>query len=467
MLYLLATMERGAPAAMCEGWENSSGPDDPTDLLTANQYLYCQLSDNLQADIDAVQAAWDASRAANQAELAQKEQELATVRAQFEQQMALLNCPVPIVPYADITGDYATGITISCHDGYDLVGDGSSACTAFGTWSPALPTCALNNPCTADENDCSANAQCAQTGQGTHSCECTNDGDGVDDYYGSGESCLPCAVCGEGEVATAVCTSSQNGECTPIVCDALAAVDNGAISLSNGFSYPTDATYTCNSGLAPQDGDLVRSCQVDGSWTGTAPVCRGSGTYADPFTTMALPSNCQDYRPLGYSSDGFYEMSNGIRYCELSVDAPGCISQRWGEVCAVPWVDGESGWHMSCPDWTGCPAGSHMGGSLDFDQSPCASYDNMGSGLGAYTHDVYHFGEDYNSLCTGNWNNWGGSRCGGVSQCGMNGDWPNCDINVDFTFRDPNDRRSGARIVTGCQSRGSSCSRGNVCVQDW
>lgn len=122
MLYLLATMERGAPAAMCEGWENSSGPDDPTDLLTANQYLYCQLSDNLQADIDAVQAAWDASRAANQAELAQKEQELATVRAQFEQQMALLNCPVPIVPYADITGDYATGITISCHDGYDLVG---------------------------------------------------------------------------------------------------------------------------------------------------------------------------------------------------------------------------------------------------------------------------------------------------------------------------------------------------------
>ena len=157
-------------------------------------------------------------------------------------------------------------------------------------------------------------------------------------------------------------------------------------------------------------------------------------------------------------------MSNGVRFCELSVAAPDCISQRWGQVCATAW-EGHTDWNQWCPSWRNCPAGSHIGTSADFAQSPCASQGSMESGLGAYTDDVWHFSQNHDELCTGNWNSWGGSRCAGVGQCGQNGEGRGgCSVS-DFTWRQAGERRSGTRAVNGCG--GSSCSRGSVCVQDW
>ena len=107
---------------MCDGWEDSDGPLDPTDFFSAPQYLYCQLKAGVQADVAALQEAWDTARTANQDELAMKNEEIATLKAQQEQQLQMLNCPVPIVPYADVTGDYTTGLEITCHPGYELDG---------------------------------------------------------------------------------------------------------------------------------------------------------------------------------------------------------------------------------------------------------------------------------------------------------------------------------------------------------
>lgn len=124
LLHMLATFGRAAPAAACG--EMAALPPPGNEHL--REYLYCQLRENIQDSLDVIQAAWDADEAAHAAALAQKEQELATVQAQFAQQLVQLTCPVPIIPFADVTGDYATGLTISCHPGYELVGAHAS-CT--------------------------------------------------------------------------------------------------------------------------------------------------------------------------------------------------------------------------------------------------------------------------------------------------------------------------------------------------
>lgn len=107
-------------------------------------------------------------------------------------------------------------------------------CTQDGSWSQALPTCELNDPCTAVEDDCARQASCAHTGPGEHTCECLNDGDGNEDFYGSGEYCFPCTVCSVGEVEETACTSVTNTVCSAVVCEALTVPDGATIEYSDG-----------------------------------------------------------------------------------------------------------------------------------------------------------------------------------------------------------------------------------------
>jgi hypothetical protein len=55
-------------------------------------------------------------------------------------------------------------------------------------------------------------------------------------------------------------------------CAELPAVDASTIAYSNGQAIGSVATHTCNSGNAPI-GEASRTCGVDGSWSGAAPLC--------------------------------------------------------------------------------------------------------------------------------------------------------------------------------------------------
>lgn len=57
-----------------------------------------------------------------------------------------------------------------------------------------------------------------------------------------------------------------------IRCAALTAPANGGVTISNGGLYPSTATFTCDAGYGPS-GTTSSTCDMDGSWTGTAPVC--------------------------------------------------------------------------------------------------------------------------------------------------------------------------------------------------
>ena len=59
-----------------------------------------------------------------------------------------------------------------------------------------------------------------------------------------------------------------------VTCLPLADPVNGAVS-TNGNSFGNIATYTCDTGFA-RTGDDTRTCQSDGTWSGTAPTCTAS-----------------------------------------------------------------------------------------------------------------------------------------------------------------------------------------------
>ena len=62
-----------------------------------------------------------------------------------------------------------------------------------------------------------------------------------------------------------------------ILCPILPDIENGFITYSPDteadFDKGTVATYTCNEGFNLQGRDRERTCQIDGTFSGTAPIC--------------------------------------------------------------------------------------------------------------------------------------------------------------------------------------------------
>ena len=50
-------------------------------------------------------------------------------------------------------------------------------------------------------------------------------------------------------------------------------VTNATPVPASSVDYDSNVTYTCENGYSHTSGDLTRSCNADGSLTGTPPVC--------------------------------------------------------------------------------------------------------------------------------------------------------------------------------------------------
>ena len=58
-----------------------------------------------------------------------------------------------------------------------------------------------------------------------------------------------------------------------INCTVLEDPDNGELHIG-GVSFGSEVFYSCDKGFI-LTGDTNRTCQADGNWTGSAPVCNG------------------------------------------------------------------------------------------------------------------------------------------------------------------------------------------------
>ncbi len=232
---------------------------------------------------------------------------------------------------------------------------------------------------------------------------------------------------------------------------------------ATGAGVCQDGEFSCEQVNFPEPefcDNLDNDCdgeedEDDGEGGDCGPV--GAGTFDDPLVTADVPDNCQDYREQGGEDDGFYEMTNGVRYCQLSIPELECVSPLFGQACVVR-SPATAQWTFHCPHWQICPPGSHITMNADLAQSECATYSQMQSGLGAYTHDVFYYDENSGRACSRGPNNW--SRNCATDACNSN---TYGGVVPEANYRG-GDRRGGVHQVP---FQDGSCSRGNVCIKDW
>ena len=72
-------------------------------------------------------------------------------------------------------------------------------------------------------------------------------------------------------------------------CPELESPQNGTVSYDDRI-YPNDAEYSCDDGF-DLEGEATRMCQIDGEWTGEAPVCEETPTQT---TTTESPTTATE-----------------------------------------------------------------------------------------------------------------------------------------------------------------------------
>ena len=121
--------------------------------------------------------------------------------------------------------------------------------------------------------------------------------------------------------------------CNRIVCQSLSNPANGQVTFSSGVFVGSRATYTCDSGYFV-DGQSTRTCQGDGSWTGSAPICRiiRCGGLSDPSNgQVSISDNTVGGSATYTCNSGYNLVGSETRFCQndgsWSGDAPVCERQ--------------------------------------------------------------------------------------------------------------------------------------------
>ena len=169
----------------------------------------------------------------------------------------------------------------------------SSYATACGGSSSATPPCG---------GTCDSNAACEET------------------------LTPPACVCHVGYTGT-------GKVCTLVTCPQLTVTDGSVIPAGNG-TYQGTVTYSCLTGYRLSSSDATRTCQADGTWSGTAPTC---AKVTCPALTVAngsvTPAGIGTYQgTVTYGCDTGYALSatDTTRTCQAdgtwSGTAPSCVA---------------------------------------------------------------------------------------------------------------------------------------------
>ena len=153
--------------------------------------------------------------------------------------------------------EYNAVVSFSCKTGYYLKGSTKQTCLANGQWSGTAPFC-KKIVCPPPSYLDGGGIRVSKDGlKATYTC---NSG-----FRLNGTSERTCQVNGT--------WSHKNPRCEKIKCPDLAfeTWPNGVITVSD-VTFRSRASYKCNTGYKLK-GNNQRTCQIDGSWSGSAPHC--------------------------------------------------------------------------------------------------------------------------------------------------------------------------------------------------
>lgn len=238
------------------------------------------------------------------------------------------NCPQLTDPANGVidTREVSAGTkaTYACNTGYKLSGTAARTCE-HSAWSGTAPTCAIQDcgALTAPTDGSVAAPTTTYGATGTYSCK--------QGYGPSGSSTRTCQADGTWSGTTPTCVIAN--------CPALAGPTGGTVDAPL-LTYGATATYACNTGNK-MIGTATRSCQPDGSWSGTAPTCAA----VDCGTPKALPNGTATGTATTYNSVVTYACNAGYNFsgstsstCQASGmwsgTAPSCSIKDCGALTA-------------------------------------------------------------------------------------------------------------------------------------
>ena len=82
-------------------------------------------------------------------------------------------------------------------------------------------------------------------------------------------------------------------------CPELESPQNGTVTQEERI-YPNEAEYSCDDGFE-LEGEAVRMCQIDGEWTGEAPICEEIPT---PTPTPTPPPTTEPPTTIATTEEG-------------------------------------------------------------------------------------------------------------------------------------------------------------------
>ncbi|XP_003387839.1 PREDICTED: sushi, von Willebrand factor type A, EGF and pentraxin domain-containing protein 1-like isoform X2 [Amphimedon queenslandica] len=280
-----------------------------------------------------------------------------------------------IVVFSGISvGDTAT---YNCKHGFQLIGAGTRLCQANGQWSGEAPTCSSidcgpltdpsNGKVTFDGASVGSSAsytcnegyilsgnqrrQCLRTGEWTGSdpiCRIINCGPLSDPTNGKvrvpssrfGSNARYSCFTGFTLVGLRLRPCQLDGRwagnapiCEVVRCTVLPKPANGLVTIT-GTTVGSKASYSCDRGFELSGKDS-RSCNSDGTWSGTEPVCRAisCGTLIAPVNGQVTYTTSTVGSVATYSCMNDYLLvGTGRRTCqdngEWSGSAPVCNSKE-------------------------------------------------------------------------------------------------------------------------------------------
>ncbi|XP_064386119.1 sushi, von Willebrand factor type A, EGF and pentraxin domain-containing protein 1-like isoform X4 [Halichondria panicea] len=196
-----------------------------------------------------------------------------------------------------------TVATQSCVTGYIvLAGGGTRTCQSDRSWSGSPLTCTLicrnvQLPPNGVVTYSDLTIPRAVGSTVTYSC--------ISGYEFSGAVPRTCTASGW--------TDGGSPTCTVVSCGSLDDPINGRVT-TTGTTLSNIATYTCNTGYT-RSGDQTRTCQANGDWSGSEPVCNlicpnlgvptnGGVTYSHPTIPRAVDSTATYSCVTGYDFSG-------------------------------------------------------------------------------------------------------------------------------------------------------------------
>ncbi|XP_065899226.1 uncharacterized protein [Dysidea avara] len=193
---------------------------------------------------------------------------------------------------------YEDTCSFACNTGYVLTGIPRRTCQSDGSWSGLPVSCTIM---VCPSSSLPMNSMLAESCSSTYQSMC--DLQCEEGFNSSGDPSYMCDVLSDGSVMWM--TSGGGWSCGRIPCPSLTDPNNGIINCSLGDdgapSYEDTCSFTCNTGYVLTGSD-TRTCQSNGSWSGSDDVCRRV-----PCPSLTDPNNGMMTCSLGDDGIPSYE----------------------------------------------------------------------------------------------------------------------------------------------------------------